>query len=52
MINQVLLLQPILIGYNSSNLHPEQQRMISIREGARLQSFKDSFVFYGSKTSL
>jgi DNA (cytosine-5)-methyltransferase 1 len=36
---------------NSSNLHPEQQRMISIREGARLQSFRDSFVFYGSKTS-
>ena len=36
---------------NSSNLHPEQQRMISIREGARLQSFRDSFIFYGSKTS-
>ncbi len=36
---------------NSSNLHPEQQRMISIREGARLQSFKDAFVFYGSKSS-
>ena len=36
---------------NSSNLHPEQQRMISIREGARLQSFKDDFIFYGTKTS-
>lgn len=36
---------------NSSNLHPEQQRMISIREGARLQSFRDDFIFYGSKTS-
>jgi len=36
---------------NSSNLHPEQQRMISIREGARLQSFKDRFIFYGSKSS-
>ncbi len=36
---------------NSSNLHPEQQRMISIREGARLQSFKDNYIFYGSKTS-
>lgn len=36
---------------NSSNLHPEQQRMISIREGARLQSFRDNFVFHGSKTS-
>lgn len=36
---------------NSSNLHPEQQRMISTREGARLQSFKDEFIFYGSKSS-
>lgn len=36
---------------NSSNLHPEQQRMISIREGARLQSFPDDFIFYGTKTS-
>lgn len=36
---------------NSSNLHPEQQRMISTREGARFQSFPDKFVFYGSKTS-
>lgn len=36
---------------NSSNLHPTQQRMISIREGARLQSFRDSYVFYGSKSA-
>ena len=36
---------------NSSNLHPEQQRMISTREGARLQSFPDNFVFHGTKTS-
>jgi DNA (cytosine-5)-methyltransferase 1 len=36
---------------NSSNLHPDQQRMISIREGARLQSFCDNFIFYGTKTS-
>ncbi len=36
---------------NSSNLHPEQQRMISMREGARLQSFPDDFIFYGTKTS-
>ena len=36
---------------NSSNLHPEQQRMISIREGARIQSFKDNYIFYGPKTS-
>ncbi len=36
---------------NGCNLHPTQDRIISTREGARLQSFKDSFVFYGSKTS-
>ncbi len=36
---------------NGCNLHPSQDRIISTREGARLQSFKDSFVFYGSKTS-
>lgn len=36
---------------NSSNLHPEQQRMISTREGARLQSFSDKFIFFGTKTS-
>ena len=32
-------------------MHPSQDRIISTREGARLQSFKDSFIFYGSKTS-
>lgn len=36
---------------NSSNLHPQQNRMISIREGARLQSFSDNFIFHGTKTS-
>ncbi|MCD9185167.1 MAG: DNA (cytosine-5-)-methyltransferase [Pyrinomonadaceae bacterium] len=36
---------------NSSNLHPEQQRMISMREGARLQSFPDKFIFHGTKSS-
>lgn len=36
---------------NGCFIHPEQDRLISIREAARLQSFKDSFVFYGSKTS-
>lgn len=32
-------------------IHPEINRAISIREAARLQSFKDSFVFYGTKDS-
>ena len=28
-------------------LHPEQDRIISVREGARSQGFADSFQFYG-----
>jgi len=36
---------------NGCNLHPSQDRIISTREGARLQSFKDSYIFYGSPTS-
>ncbi|MCW5909974.1 MAG: DNA cytosine methyltransferase [Cyclobacteriaceae bacterium] len=36
---------------NGCNLHPKQDRIISTREGAKLQSFRDSFIFYGSKTS-
>lgn len=31
-------------------IHPAQDRAISVREAARLQSFPDSFVFAGSKT--
>ena len=31
-------------------IHPEQDRAISVREAARLQSFPDSFTFAGSKT--
>lgn len=31
--------------------HPTQNRCITVREAARLQSFPDSFVFYGTKTS-
>jgi DNA (cytosine-5)-methyltransferase 1 len=36
---------------NGCNLHPSQNRIISTREGARLQSFNDGYIFYGSKTS-
>lgn len=32
--------------------HPEQDRTISLREGARLQGFPDSFVFFGTKTEV
>lgn len=32
-------------------IHPELHRAISVREAARLQSFPDSFIFYGTKDS-
>jgi len=32
-------------------LHPEENRVISVREAARLQSFPDVFRFYGGKNS-
>lgn len=37
---------------NGTYVHPEQNRVISAREAARLQSFPDDFVFSGSKGSL
>ena len=33
-------------------IHPNQNRALTSREGARLQSFPDSFQFYGSKTQV
>ena len=33
-------------------LHPEQDRPITHREAARLQTFDDGFKFYGSKTEI
>lgn len=36
---------------NGCNLHPSQNRVMSNREAARLQSFPDSFIFQGSKAS-
>ncbi len=36
---------------NGCNIHPEQNRILSNREAARLQSFPDDFVFKGSKAS-
>lgn len=37
---------------NGCHIHPEQDRLISIREGARLQSFPDSYRFVGSKGAI
>ena len=36
---------------SSRCIHPYQNRALSTREGARLQSFPDSYKFYGSKIS-
>ncbi|MDW8004972.1 MAG: DNA cytosine methyltransferase [Thermofilaceae archaeon] len=33
-------------------IHPEQDRAITPREAARLQTFPDQFIFYGSFTSV
>ena len=35
---------------NGCNLHPSQQRVISTREAARLQSFPDDFIFVGGSS--
>lgn len=35
---------------SSRCIHPRDSRAMSIREGARLQSFPDSYRFYGSDT--
>ena len=33
-------------------IHPDENRTLSPREGARIQSFPDSYVFYGDKRSI
>ena len=33
-------------------IHPDEDRTLSPREAARIQSFPDDFIFYGTKTSI
>jgi DNA (cytosine-5)-methyltransferase 1 len=37
---------------NGCFIHPSQDRLVSLREGARLQSFPDRYRFLGPKTSI
>lgn len=37
---------------NNSHFHYDQLRCITCREAARIQSFPDSFIFYGSKDNI
>lgn len=34
---------------NGTNIHPVHDRVLSVREAARIQSFPDDYFFYGSK---
>lgn len=37
---------------NGTYVHPVHQRVISVREAARFQSFPDSYYFYGNKSDM
>lgn len=37
---------------NGTYVHPEQERVISVREAARIQSFRDDYIFVGNKSEL
>ena len=41
----------IVPGHNALPVHPTLDRTLTIREAARIQSFKDDFVLEGSRTS-
>ena len=37
---------------NGTYVHPVHQRVLSVREAARLQSFPDDYMFYGNKSDM
>ncbi len=42
----------ITASFYSSFIHPTQPRNLTVREAARIQTFPDTFVFHGKKTTL
>ena len=44
-----IVTHPALIGKQGTWLHPSQDRIISVREAARLQGFPDHFAFAGGR---